>query len=161
MLGRYHYYRLHPFSLAELLETPLPQFVPFEEIHFSSKDGSNKLLKKLLDFGGFPEPFLKGDMSELRRWQNERTDRIIKDDIRDIELVRDLSGLEVLSSLLPSKVGSLFSLNSLREDLGVAHKTVDLWVEILEHFYYHFRIPPFAANTIKSLRREPKLYLWD
>lgn len=55
----------------------------------------------------------------------------------------------------------VLSLNSLREDLSVAHKTIALWMDILERFYYHFRIYPFAASTIKSLRKEPKMYLWD
>lgn len=63
--------------------------------------------------------------------------------------------------LLPSKVGSLLSLNSLRQDLGVTHKAVALWMDILERFYYHFRVYPFTASAIKSLRKEPKMYLWD
>ena len=36
-----------------------------------------------------------------------------------------------------------------------------LWADILERFYYHFRIYPYQSSTIKSLRKEPKLYLWD
>ena len=32
---------------------------------------------------------------------------------------------------------------------------------ILEKFYYHFRISPFHEKAIKSLRKEPKMYLWD
>ncbi len=86
---------------------------------------------------------------------------MIKEDIRDIENVRDLSALQVLVELLPDKVGSLFSLNPLREDLGVIHKTISLWVDILERFYCHFRIYPFHSKRIKFLRREPKIYLWD
>jgi uncharacterized protein len=31
----------------------------------------------------------------------------------------------------------------------------------LPKFYYHFRIYPFQSTLIKSLRKEPKLYLWD
>ncbi|HLA49887.1 MAG TPA: DUF4143 domain-containing protein, partial [Thermodesulfovibrionia bacterium] len=58
-------------------------------------------------------------------------------------------------------VGSLLSLNSLREDLSVAHKTVAHWMDILERFYYHFRIYPFHHKKIRSLKKEPKLYLWD
>jgi len=66
-----------------------------------------------------------------------------------------------LVELLPNKIGSLFSVNSLKEDLRVTHKTVSLWVDILERFYYHFRIYPFQSTLIKSLRKEPKIYLWD
>jgi predicted AAA+ superfamily ATPase len=52
-------------------------------------------------------------------------------------------------------------MNSLREDLGVTHKTIASWVDIFERFYYHFRIYPYQSTIIKSLRKEPKLYLWD
>lgn len=52
-------------------------------------------------------------------------------------------------------------MNWLREDLDVAHKTVAKWMDLLERFYYHFRIYPFAHQRIRSLKKEPKLYLWD
>ena len=35
------------------------------------------------------------------------------------------------------------------------------WMDILEAFYYQFRIYPFSAKKIRSLKKEPKLYLWD
>jgi len=104
---------------------------------------------------------LEKDAVVLRRFHNERIDRLVKEDIRDLEPVKDISALEVLAEVLPSKAGSLFSLNALREDFGVAHKTISQWVEIFERFYYIFRIYPFAATTFKSLRKEPKIYLWD
>ncbi|HLD21891.1 MAG TPA: DUF4143 domain-containing protein, partial [Patescibacteria group bacterium] len=124
------------------------------------KNGAT-IFDALFEFGGFPEPYLAKNLRTLRRWQNQRIERLITEDIRDIELVRDISALQILVTLLPQKVGSLLSLNSLREDLQVTHKTISLWMDILERFYYHFRIPPFMANEIKSLRKEQKMYLWD
>jgi len=114
-----------------------------------------------LKFGGFPEPLLKQSEKELRRWHNQRVERLVKEDIRDLENIRNLSLLQILVDVLPGKVGSLLSLNSLREDLSVAHKTVSNWVDVLERFYYHFRIYPFHHKKIKSLKKEPKLYMWD
>jgi len=161
LMGRYHYYRLHPFSLREIIKLN-PNIQILKELNFSytNKNIANQF-KQLFVFGGFPEPFLKKDYKTLRRFHNERLDRLIQGDIRDVETVRDLSSLQILVEILPEKIGSLFSLNSLREDLEVTHKTISLWVDILEKFYYHFRIYPFASSTIKSLRKEPKLYLWD
>jgi predicted AAA+ superfamily ATPase len=34
-------------------------------------------------------------------------------------------------------------------------------MDILESFYYCYRIYPYTTNTVKSLKKEPKLYLWD
>ena len=161
LLGRYRSYRLHPLSLHELLGADI-KYAIFKKLIFSGEDKRRKdIFQKLFKFGGFPEIFIKQSERDLRRWHNERADRLIKDDIRDIENLRDISALQVLVELLPQKVGSLFSLNSLREDLKVTHKTISLWVDILERFYYHFRIYPFQNSAIKSLRKEPKLYLWD
>lgn len=161
LLGRYRSYRLHPLSLGELAGGS-GKHVPFTELDFRKyDDNQEKAFGRLLKFGGFPEVFIKQDEKELRRWHNEKIDRLIKEDIRDVENIRDISAMDVLTEILPEKAGSLFSLNSLREDLNVTHKTIASWVDILEKFYYHFRIYPLQSTLIKSLRKEPKLYLWD
>ncbi|MBI5306207.1 ATP-binding protein [Candidatus Wolfebacteria bacterium] len=160
LLGRYHYLRLHPFSAREILDKK-PDIEILRELKFIKDKKIGNIFDRLFLFGGFPEPFIKKDLKVLRRFHNERLDRLIKEDIRDIENIRDLSALQILVEILPTKVGSLFSINSLKEDLGVTHKTISLWVDILERFYYHFRIYPFASSIIKSLRKEPKMYLWD
>ncbi|MDD2773713.1 MAG: DUF4143 domain-containing protein, partial [Elusimicrobiales bacterium] len=103
----------------------------------------------------------KQSETRLRQWHNERSDLLIKEDIRDIEAIRDLSALQILVEILPAKVGSLLSLNSLREDLNVTHKTVSSWVDVLERFYYHFRVYPYQSSRINALKKEAKLYLWD
>lgn len=157
--GRYHHYRLHPISLAEAMGFSYAG----EVMHPISlkKEGDLSILQTLLEFGGFPEPFLKKDLQELRRWQHERLDRLVQEDIRDLERVMDLTHIEMLADLLVEKASGLLSLNSLREDLEVSHRAVTHWVNILERMYYCFRIPPFASKRVHSLKKENKLYLWD
>lgn len=160
LMGRYYYYRLHPFSLSEVLGSGVP-IEPFRDITLQTHPQSRAQFERLLAFGGFPEPFLSKDGETSRRWHNQHIERLIKEDIRDIENIRDLSALQILVEMLPPRAGALLSLNALREDLAVAHGTIALWMDILERFYYHFRVYPFASSAIKSLRKEPKLYLWD
>lgn len=159
MLGRYHYYRLHPFSLAELIgNISVPEIM--KEI--SIRPGSEKDIFEALDtFGGFPEPFLKQNMRVLRRWHNEKTERLFREDIRDVEQVREISIMQLLGDLLPERAGSLLSINSLREDLDVSHRAVSSWLNILESFYYCFRVYPYAGKNFRSLKKVAKLYLWD
>ncbi|MCX6578535.1 MAG: ATP-binding protein [Candidatus Aminicenantes bacterium] len=157
--GRYQYYRLYPFSLAEMTgrtndvkifeEIPIGPDIPIPE------------LEALLEFGGFPEPLFRQNTRFLRRWHNEKIERMFRDDITSIEQVRDLGRMKFLSDLLPERVGSLFSINAVREDLEVGFKAVSNWVTILESFYYHFRIRPYVHRWIRSIKKEPKLYLWD
>jgi len=159
MLGRYHYYRLHPFSLAELSGKSSVAAI-FEEIPISripEKDAFVSLDK----FGGFPEPFIKQNMRTLRKWHQERHDRLFREDIRDIEPVRDIVNMQLLGDMLPERASSLLSVNSLREDLEVSHRAVSSWLNILEAFYYCFRIYPFVGKNYRSLKKESKLYLWD
>lgn len=147
LAGRYRYFRLHPFSLREFAE--------------SAGASGKEHLTSLLKFGGFPEPLLAQSERKLRLWQRERMTRVVREDLRDLERVKEISLVEQLADLLPEKVGSPLSIKSLREDLQVDHKTAERWVSILENLYVCFRIPPFGAKRIRAVKKEQKLYLWD
>ena len=142
--GRYHYYRLHPFTLGEL-----------------EASATHSDVQALLQFGGFPEPLLAGNVRFWRRWQRERLARVVYEDLRDLESVREVALVELLVDALPDRVGSPLSVRSLSEDLEVAHATVNRWLEILENLYLCFRIPPFGAPRIRAVKKERKLYFWD
>jgi len=144
LANRYRYFRLHPFSLAEL-----------------ARGGGKAELDALLKFGGFPEPLFRQDETEHRIWQRDRISRVIREDLRDLEHVREVSLVEHLVDLLPVRVGSPLSVANLSGDLEVDHKTVERWLQILENMYVCFRISPFGAPRIRAVKKERKLYLWD
>ena len=62
---------------------------------------------------------------------------------------------------LPELVGSPLSINALREDLQVSHKTAAAWLEVLERLYAIFRLPPFGAPAIRAVKKEQKHYHLD
>ena len=157
--GRYHYYTLHPFTLAEV-ENIKNNLQPFEELTFqrSFYKSSSEIL---LTFGGFPEPMLSQDDKILRRWHNEKLERLFREDIRDIENIRDINSMKLLGDLLPSKAASPLSINNISTDLEVSHRAINNWLNILESFYYLFRVYPFTSKKIRSIKKEPKLYLID
>lgn len=141
--GRYHYLRLHPFSVAELgLKTPAD-------------------LRQLLALGGFPEPFFSGSETEARRWTREYRTRLIREDLADLERIQDLGNLELLVLRLPALVGSPLSVNALREDLQLGYKTVAKWLEGLERMYAIFRVPPFGPPGVRAVKKERKHYHFD
>jgi predicted AAA+ superfamily ATPase len=142
--GRYHYYRLHPFSIAELRNNP-----------------SKSDIQSILKFGGFPEPLLRGEEKFWRRWQRERLQRVIYEDIRDLENIKEISLLELLAEELPNRVGAPLSVKKLKELLQVAHETVERWLKIFERMYYCYRIPPYGSAKVRAVKKEQKLYLWD
>jgi len=141
--GRYHFHRLHPLSLAELTSSSISD------------------LLDLLNYGGFPEPFLMASERESKRWSKEYRSRLIREDLQDLERVKDIALIESMVLRLPDLVGSPLSINSLREDLQVSHQAVARWITILENLYMIFRIYPFGAPKIRAVKKEAKHYHID
>ncbi|MEM7179455.1 MAG: ATP-binding protein [Spirochaetota bacterium] len=145
LLGRYHYWRLHPFTLQEVPNGISPQ----------------EALKRLLQLGGFPEPFLKGSERFARRWRRERFDKIIKDDIRDLEPLKNFSALQVFAESLRTRVGSLLVKSNIANDLHVSPHTITHWLEVLEKMYLIFTIYPYTKGLGRSIQKPAKVYFFD
>jgi predicted AAA+ superfamily ATPase len=124
-------------------------------------DKTRETLDGLIRLGGFPEPFLKASPKFHHRWQTDYKTLLTKEDVRDLTRIVDIRGLEHLVELLPSKVGSPLSVNSLRGDLNCHHSTVLNWIEILKKVYLVFTIRPWHRQIQRSLKKEPKLYFYD
>ncbi len=87
--------------------------------------------------------------------------RLIREDVVSLERVQDLGNLELLALRLPELVGSPLSLNAIREDLQVSHKTVSTWMAILERLYAVVRLTPLGAPRIRAVKKEQKHYHFD
>ncbi len=118
-------------------------------------------LADILEFGGFPEPFFAKDKIEWRRWQLERVNRVLSDDLRDLERVQDVEVIRLLLDALPERVGSPLSINKLVPILEVSHPTLKRYLNILDHLYLTYRISPFGTPRIRAVKKEQKLYFWD
>jgi uncharacterized protein len=154
LLGRFIPYRLHPFTVGESAAPPPP-----DEILHSGK--VRFPIEALLQLGGFPEPLLAGSEPKARRWSRLRSERLLFEDLRDLRHVHDVQAVRILADLLPARVGSLLSVNSLREDVGVAYATVRDWMSVLQSLYHLVLLRPYAGRLQRTLRAEPKLYLLD
>jgi uncharacterized protein len=145
MLGRYHLWRLHPFSLSEL-----PDSVPRKEA-----------VSRLMTLGGFPELLLSENERTARRLRRERLERVFREDIRDLENVRDLSLVQVFLDALRSRVGTPIALTNLANDLEISPITAKRWLELLERMYVVFTVWPFTKGLPRAIRKPPKVYFYD
>ncbi|MCD6039962.1 MAG: hypothetical protein K0S27_1362 [Gammaproteobacteria bacterium] len=145
LIGRYHYWRLHPFTLDEL------------PANISLKEG----FERLLTLGGFPEPFLLGDEREARRWRRERFDRILKEDVRDLESVRNIQMLSLFVDALRERVGGMITLANIAEDLQISSTTAKLWLSVIEKMYLAFPIFPLTQKIPRAILKPPKVYFYD
>jgi hypothetical protein len=141
--GRYHLLRMHPLSVAELGLTSAADW------------------RALRTLGGFPEPFFGGSAREARRWSTEHRNLLIRDELVSLERVDDVGRLEMLALRLPELVGAPLSINSLREDLEVSHKTLTRWVSLLERLYALILVPPFGSPRVRAIKKSPKHYHLD
>lgn len=86
---------------------------------------------------------------------------MIREDLVQLERVQDLGNLELLAMRLPELVGSPLSINALREDLQLSHKTVATWLQIFERLYAIFQISPFGTAKIRAIKKAQKHYHFD
>ncbi|MBN1664461.1 MAG: ATP-binding protein [Deltaproteobacteria bacterium] len=148
LAGRFFEFRLHPLDLKEIKNILGP------------KDLEEKF-DKLLKIGGFPEPYLEGDETYYNRWKRSHLDIILKQDLVDLENMRNITSIETLIQLLKKKIGSPISYRALAEDLQCSDKTIKRWLTLLETLYIVFKVPPFHRNISRSLLKSPKYYFYD
>jgi predicted AAA+ superfamily ATPase len=165
LLGRHLAFRLHPFSLAELLAPRIPG--PEETLAGLFGEGGRTepavrdLVRSLMAYGPFPEPLLAQDARRARLWRRNHEQLVIREDLRDLSRLPELGRIEMMTSILPSRVGSLFSLAAMSRDLETSIPTVKRWLSYLVHLYYAFEVKPWSRNVPRALKREGKVYLWD
>lgn len=148
LAGRHFYFRLHPFDLKELMAM---------KVRLSEEE----MFNRLITVGGYPEPFLNGNEGEYRRWRQGHLDIILKQDLIDYGILRDVRSMDVLIQLLRTRVGSGISANALATDLHKDPKTVQRWLEILEDLFVIFRVTPYSKDISRSIKKEPKFYFYD
>ncbi len=165
LLGRNIPFRMHPFSLREMRSAQASSPDQVLQQLFSSTARQSKQrqadLKDLLAYGPFPEPLIGQNIRRARIWRRTRSELIIREDLRDLSRLPELARIEMLATLLPPKVSGLLSIQSLAEDLEVAHQTVSRWLEYLERLYYVYEIKPWYRQVPRSLRKAGKLYFLD
>lgn len=145
LLGRYHYWRLHPFSLYDLPE----------------KISSEDALKRLLTVGGFPEVFIENDLRESKRWARQRISKIIQEDVRDLEQIQNIGLLELLVDYLKDRVGSTLSYLSIAQELQVSPITVKKWIQILEKMYVIFTVTGYDKKITRAVHKPIKVYFYN
>lgn len=145
LMGRYHYWRLHPLTLDEL------------PTNVSREEGYQRLLK----IGGFPEPFLMNDEREARRWRRERFDRVIREDVRDVESIRNIQLLSLFIDELRQRVGGLITLSNLAQDLLISPVTAKSWLALAERMYLAFSVYPLTKNIPRAILKPPKVFFYD
>jgi len=157
MMGRYFPYRMHPLSVAELMDVSLPS----DELIRVPRRLEDGEWDSLLRFGGFPDPFIRRDPRFSRRWNALRFEQLTQTDIRDLTQIVELDQLAALAEILGNRSGEQLVYRNLAVEVGVDEKTVKKWVKALKGLYFGFEIRPWFKNIENSIRKTPKWFLRD
>ena len=158
MMGRYFPYRIHPLSVAELIDPSIPDE---KKIIRMPRKISDEQWESLNVFGGFPEPFANGTMRFLRKWRTLRMEQLLREDIRDITKSVELDQIEALAMILANRSGEQLVMAPLACEVMASEPTVKKWTATLKALYYGFTVKPFYRNIENSIRKTPKWYLRD
>ncbi len=112
MAGRFFSFRLFPLSLKELRGQ-------------SGGQDPDAVMDRLLLYSGFPEPYLEASQTFYNLWEKTHIDTIIRQDLIDMESVRQIAKIEQLIELLKESAGSPVPAARLALKLeGCSPKTV-------------------------------------
>ena len=163
LAGRYLLFYLWPFTLAELAGRRL-DFAPFMKAPLALhpvSDEPETIWKRLATFSGFPDPYLAADENYHRIWANNYRKQLLREDLRDLTTLRNIDNVEILFSLVPSRVGSLVSMASLARDIQVSFDSIKKWLLLFERFFMTFSISPWTRKLSRAISKGRKIYLYD
>lgn len=158
LMGRYFAYRMHPFSVAEMMAVDLPD--P-ERVVRRPRKPPEEDFSSLWKHGGFPEPLLKRSSRFSVRWQTLRDEQVLREDVRDMTQIQQIDQLELLARLLVSRSSRQASYSKLANGVRVSVDTIRRWVQALSALHLGFQLRPWFANVPRSLRKEPKWFARD
>jgi predicted AAA+ superfamily ATPase len=158
LIGRYSLYRMHPLSVAETLHQDLPD--PKRVVRPPKKPKPAEF-DALWQHGGYPEPFLKRDRRFSRRWQDLRTQQLLREDVRDLTQIQQIDQLTMLVKLLSVRSANQIVYSNLARDVQASVDTIHRWIDTLSSLHHGFLIKPWFKNVSRSIRKEPKWFLRD
>lgn len=168
LAGRYFLFKLFPLTVFELTHNEKYRSISaptdaanFIETQLSKTVYHQDTVETLLNYSGFPEPFMRANKVFNNKWHNNYIDRLIREDLRDLTHIRELEHIADLLTFIPERIGSPLSLNSLREDMEVSHSAIRTYLKSLELCYVLFFISPYSKKISRSVKKEKKCYLYD
>ena len=156
LMGRYFPYRMHPLTAGELLHPAV-----LETETASPSPLAESAWNRLVEFGGFPEPYSRADKMFLRKWRQLRFEQLMREDIRKDTSIRELDQIESMARILSERSGEQLVYASLGKEVQVSEITTRNWVATLCSFYFGFLVKPWSSHIENAIRKTPKWFLRD
>ncbi len=119
------------------------------------------LYKEYATYGGYPQIIMTGDVEKKEAYLNQIIDTYIKKDIRDLANIRNIEKFNKLIQALAAQSGNLLNNLELANTVGLARKTIEEYLFLLENTYVIKLVRPYHKNLRSELFKTPKVYLID
>ena len=111
--------------------------------------------------GGFPRAYLSSDDETAQVWLEAFIRTFIERDLPGLGYPESVFHIRRLLSMIASCHGQLTNYSAIASSMGITHKTVQKYSNILEGAYIIRRLRPYFTNTRKRLVKSPKIYIRD
>jgi len=148
LTGRQNTHTLFPLSVGELI------------LHFGAMQVIQNLQQYLV-YGSYPEVLTCNNQLEKKKYLTELRNAYLFKDILELENIRNSAKLVDLLKLIAFQIGREVSLNELSKSLGIAKKTVERYLDLLEKAFVIIRVRAYSTNQRKEISKSSRYYFWD
>lgn len=146
LTGRKWEYHLFPLSFSEMVA------------HHGLIE-EKRMVPHRMVYGYYPEVVVHS--GEEKERLKLLSDSFLYKDILMYQGLQKPEKLLLLLKLLASSVGSEVNYNQLGKQLQLNNETVEKYIHLLEQCYIIFRLPAYATNLTKELKKGRKVYFTD
>ncbi len=143
LAGRVSYLELHPLSILE---------------------GDHHDQAQLLELwlrGGFPDSLLAESEVESMQWRSDFISTYLEREVPQFAPRRSGRQMRALWTMLAHLQGQVLNASMIARSIGTDAKTIQSYLELLEHLLLIRTVQPWHANVGKRLSKRPKVYVRD
>jgi predicted AAA+ superfamily ATPase len=159
LAGRFDPYFLGPFTPGEIEKTKVHEALSLENL-LATHPIKEDTLHAWENLSGFPEPFLSGSENKIKAWWRQYKTRVTEEDMRDLTKLESIDLMRQILDILPAKISSPLSIESLRKDVDTSFATVKRYILSLIQLFMIFDVSPYSRKIHRAVKKEKKIYFY-
>lgn len=118
-------------------------------------------LQRYLRWGSLPKLLELSNDDDKKQYLKTYAQLYLKEEIKAEQLVRNIDPFREFLEISAQMNGKIINYSGIAKDVGVDHKTVQNYYEILADTWIGNFLPAFHQSVRKSQKLSPKFYLFD
>lgn len=111
--------------------------------------------------GGFPMLLARASAASRARWLDDCVSLTLERDVRELARIDEAAALPRLLERLAGQTGQILNVTSAASELGIAQRTADGYVRLLEAVFLVRRLPAWGTTLTARAGSRPKLHVVD